>query len=235
MSDLVDWESRSGTAFSFEKISESVIPPSVPGLALRAHYTDAPQTKYITRTTITGQRHRNCRNHCPRSARQIIRLSGPRRTPRPPSLNRLSVGITGTRPPVCPIYRRQGVQPCPRVRAGSSTGMALITASDGSTFARARLRLVAEDLFAAVHSVQQYSNEVPAPKDQPRRPQGSYPVIVRLVVADGSEEWRPSNASRWTATAVPASWQQQPGDPRSVIHAWLPLADVARINRPAVR
>lgn len=74
------------------------------------------------------------------------------------------------------------------------------------------------------------ATKVPAPKDQTRRPQGSYPVIARLVLADGSEEWRPGNASRWTATAVLASWQQQPGDSRSVVHAWLPLADVTRVT-----
>lgn len=85
--------------------------------------------------------------------------------------------------------------------------------------------------------VQEYANEVPAPKDQPRRPQGSYPVILRLVLSDGSEQWRPGSAIRWTDSgAVMVSWQEQPGDSRSVVHAWLPLADVARvINRPAVR
>jgi len=79
--------------------------------------------------------------------------------------------------------------------------------------------------------VQQYSNQIPAPQDQPRRPQGSYPVIIRQVRTDLSEEWRSGSAIRWTPSgAVMVSWQEQPGDPRSVVHAWLPLADVARVS-----
>lgn len=73
------------------------------------------------------------------------------------------------------------------------------------------------------------------PKDQPRRPTGvNYPVIVRLVLTDQSEEWRPGVAIRWTAVAVMVGWQAEPGDPRSMVHAWLPTADVRRvIRRPA--
>lgn len=79
-----------------------------------------------------------------------------------------------------------------------------------------------------------YSNQIAAPKNQPRRPQGNFPVIVRLVHQDNSEEWRPSVVIRFTDTAVLAGWQQEPGNPRSVIHIWLPVDDVARvIHRPA--
>ncbi len=62
---------------------------------------------------------------------------------------------------------------------------------------------------------------------------GRYPVIIRLVRTDLSEEWRPGSAIRWTPSgAVMVSWQEHPGDPRSVVHAWLPLAYLARvINR----
>lgn len=81
----------------------------------------------------------------------------------------------------------------------------------------------------------EYVNRLNPPHDQRLRPQGSYPVILRLVLPDGSEEWRLGNAFRWTpGGAVMVSWQAQPGDPRSVEHAWLPLADVKRvIVRPA--
>lgn len=54
----------------------------------------------------------------------------------------------------------------------------------------------------------EYATQLPPPRDQPRRPQGDYPVIVRLVHTDLSEEWRPGRAVRWTPTAVLAGWQQ---------------------------
>lgn len=50
----------------------------------------------------------------------------------------------------------------------------------------------------------EYANQLPAPRDQPRRPQGDYPVIVRLVHTDLSEEWgqvTPSGGQQ------PRSWQ----------------------------
>lgn len=63
----------------------------------------------------------------------------------------------------------------------------------------------------------------------------NYPVIVRLILAESAgEEWRPGVAIRWTALAVMVGWQADPGDPRSMVHAWLPAGDVRRvIHRPA--
>ena len=83
--------------------------------------------------------------------------------------------------------------------------------------------------------MQRYVNQVAAPKDQPLRPPGvTYPVILRLVLADGSEEWRPGKSVKWTRSAVLVGWEAQPGDHRSVEHAWLPTEDVRRvIRRPA--
>lgn len=59
-----------------------------------------------------------------------------------------------------------------------------------------------------------------------------FPVIIRLVLPDQSEEWRPAKAFRWTPSgAVMVSWETTPGDPRSSTAAWLPVSDVARVLR----
>lgn len=76
-------------------------------------------------------------------------------------------------------------------------------------------------------------NQLTPPKDQPQRPAGvNYPVIVRLVLADSAgEEWRPGTTVKWTQTAVMVGWQADPGDPRSMSYAWLPVSDVRRVIR----
>jgi len=67
-----------------------------------------------------------------------------------------------------------------------------------------------------------------APERIPVRPQGDIPVIVRVVWLDGSEEWRPARAVRWTAEHVMVAWRDEPDDPRSERHEWLRAGDVAR-------
>lgn len=67
-----------------------------------------------------------------------------------------------------------------------------------------------------------------APERIPVRPQGDIPVIVRVVWMDGTEEWRPARAVRWTADHVMVAWRDDPGDPRSERHEWLRAGDVAR-------
>jgi len=67
-----------------------------------------------------------------------------------------------------------------------------------------------------------------APARIPVRPQGDIPVIVRVVWLDGTEEWRPARAVRWTAEHVMVAWRDEPGDPRSERHEWLRAGDVAR-------
>lgn len=76
-----------------------------------------------------------------------------------------------------------------------------------------------------------YVNQLAPPKEQTRRPQGSIPVIARLVLRDGYEEWRPGHANRWTASAVLVGWHAIPGDHRTMTYAWLPVDDVARVLR----
>ncbi len=67
-----------------------------------------------------------------------------------------------------------------------------------------------------------------APERIPVRPQGDIPVIVRVVWLDGTEEWRPARAVRWTADHVMVAWRDEPSDPRSERHEWLRAGDVAR-------
>ncbi|MBU4335793.1 MAG: hypothetical protein KJ548_04395 [Actinobacteria bacterium] len=45
------------------------------------------------------------------------------------------------------------------------------------------------------------------PDQIPTRPSGDVPVIVRVVWADGREEWRPARAVRWTLTHVMVAWR----------------------------
>lgn len=77
-----------------------------------------------------------------------------------------------------------------------------------------------------------YANQMDAPRKQPLRPAGiNYPVIIRLVLVDASEEWRPGQAIKWTEASVLVRWESTPGDPRSATHAWLPTNDVKRVIR----
>ncbi|WP_235929480.1 hypothetical protein [Cellulomonas citrea] len=66
------------------------------------------------------------------------------------------------------------------------------------------------------------------PDQIPTRPSGDVPVIVRVVWADGREEWRPARAVRWTATHVMVAWRDDEADSRSERHEWLRAGDVAR-------
>jgi len=66
------------------------------------------------------------------------------------------------------------------------------------------------------------------PEHVPLRPTGDVPVIVRVVWTDGSEEWRPARAVRWTSTHVMVAWRDDERDPRSERHEWLRAGDVAR-------
>jgi hypothetical protein len=67
-----------------------------------------------------------------------------------------------------------------------------------------------------------------APEHIPVRPQGDIPVIVRVVWLDGTEEWRPARAVRWTAEHVMVAWRDEQDDPRSERYEWLRAGDVAR-------
>jgi len=67
-----------------------------------------------------------------------------------------------------------------------------------------------------------------APAQIPVRPQGDFPVIVRVVWDDGTEEWRPARAVRWTAEHVMVAWRDVQQDPRSERYEWLRAGDVAR-------
>jgi len=66
------------------------------------------------------------------------------------------------------------------------------------------------------------------PENPPLRQQGDVPVIVRVVWADGADEWRPARAVRWTSTHVMVAWRDDHADPRSERHEWLRAGDVAR-------
>ncbi|GIG21139.1 hypothetical protein Cch01nite_18630 [Cellulomonas chitinilytica] len=66
------------------------------------------------------------------------------------------------------------------------------------------------------------------PEKVPLRPQGNEPVIVRVVWSDGSEEWRPARAVRWTTTHVMVAWRDSHSDPYSERHEWMRAGDVAR-------
>lgn len=76
-----------------------------------------------------------------------------------------------------------------------------------------------------------YMNE-DLPKDIPvKLPGPSYSVIVRLVLLDGTEEYRPARAVRWTPTHVMAKLQERDGlDPQ---YLWLNSSDVHRAIRRA--
>jgi hypothetical protein len=66
------------------------------------------------------------------------------------------------------------------------------------------------------------------PEHVPLRPTGDVPVIVRVVWTDGTEEWRPARAVRWTSSHVMVAWRDDERDPRSERHEWLRAGDVAR-------
>ena len=77
----------------------------------------------------------------------------------------------------------------------------------------------------------EYRNAV-KPDKVPLGGTGAIPVIARLVREDGSEEWWPARAVRWTATDVLIGFEAEPGDPKSLRYLWLRVDDVARVIRP---
>ena len=71
------------------------------------------------------------------------------------------------------------------------------------------------------------------PASVPVKPMGSIAVIVHLVWSDGTEEWRPARAIRWTTTHVMVGWTDEParGAPqnrRDEHWEWLRAQDVMR-------
>ncbi|MCZ4326772.1 hypothetical protein [Brachybacterium paraconglomeratum] len=57
---------------------------------------------------------------------------------------------------------------------------------------------------------------------------GDVPVIVRLVLEDGSELWRPARANRWRDDRVLVIWKNVIGDGWSSQSTWLWMHDVTR-------
>jgi len=75
--------------------------------------------------------------------------------------------------------------------------------------------------------VEKYTNALPTPDHHPLRPPGvSYPVILRLVLENGSEQWWPGKTVKWIGDAVMVSWESEPGNPRSNEYVWLAARDV---------
>lgn len=72
------------------------------------------------------------------------------------------------------------------------------------------------------------TNRVPPVGTPGARPMGDIPVIVRLVLEDGVEQWRPATANRWTATQVLVMWMNSPRTPWSRQMCWLSASDVSR-------
>ena len=71
-------------------------------------------------------------------------------------------------------------------------------------------------------------NRLPAVGTPGGRPMGNIPVIVRLLLADGTEMWRPGRANRWTASQVLVLWRNDARDPRAEQMAWLAVTDVTQ-------
>lgn len=57
---------------------------------------------------------------------------------------------------------------------------------------------------------------------------GNIPVLVRLVLEDGTETWRIAAANRWTREQVLVIWRNDPDNPYSTQSCWLAAHDVAR-------
>lgn len=47
------------------------------------------------------------------------------------------------------------------------------------------------------------------PAQVPVKPMGNVPVIVHVQWSDGTEEWRPARAVRWTTTHVMVCWEEE--------------------------
>lgn len=68
----------------------------------------------------------------------------------------------------------------------------------------------------------------PAGGSPGERPMGDVPVIVRLVLEDGSEMWRPARANRWRGGGVLVIWENVIGNGWSSQFDWLAVEDVTR-------
>jgi len=79
------------------------------------------------------------------------------------------------------------------------------------------------------------------PAHIPVKPMGSIAVIAHVVWSDGTEEWRPARAIRWTPTHVMVGWLEEAADagrPARAQHTshderweWLRAQDVMRSVR----
>ena len=78
----------------------------------------------------------------------------------------------------------------------------------------------------------EYLNERPAPTSGPATsPRPPIPVIVRLELTGGAEEWWPGEALDWNTELVLVRRQSRPGDGTSTRFTWVPAGDVARVLR----
>jgi hypothetical protein len=66
------------------------------------------------------------------------------------------------------------------------------------------------------------------PERVPVKPMGSIEVIVHVVWSDGTEEWRPARAIRWTSTHVMVGWRRDPRGRAGEEWVWLRAQDVMR-------
>lgn len=71
-------------------------------------------------------------------------------------------------------------------------------------------------------------NRLPAVGTPGGRPMGNVPVIIRLLLADGTEMWRPGRANRWTSSQALVLWRNDSRDPHSEQMAWLHVDDVTQ-------
>ncbi|MGW6130639.1 hypothetical protein ACWFNE_11510 [Cellulomonas sp. NPDC055163] len=62
----------------------------------------------------------------------------------------------------------------------------------------------------------------------PVKPMGSIEVIVHVVWSDGTEEWRPARAIRWTSTHVMVGWRHDRRGRVDEEWVWLRAQDVMR-------
>jgi hypothetical protein len=66
------------------------------------------------------------------------------------------------------------------------------------------------------------------PVNVPVKPMGSIEVIAHVVWSDGTEEWRPARAIRWTSTHVMVGWRRERGGRADDLWVWLKAGDVMR-------
>jgi hypothetical protein len=66
------------------------------------------------------------------------------------------------------------------------------------------------------------------PADIPVKPMGSVEVIVHVVWSDGTEEWRPARAIRWTRSHVMVGWREDRDGRADDRWEWMRAQDVMR-------